>query len=196
VASTPLTASPPSSAPLSSLEAYVSAHLVDVSAGIRGVVRSVVVAPNDVVGCGDTLAVLDPVSPRGQRHDHAFKVNAPVAGLVIQCWAAPGESLTDHQPILTIARSDRVIVIARFPPGNRERLRAGASGTVRVAGDAARDVAATIVSAVEGPDADEAPGGRSTRVVLSIAKAPPEALWPGTPAYVRIDPEGRDRRRA
>jgi multidrug resistance efflux pump len=194
VASIPLTVSCPSSAPLSSLEAYVSAHLVDVSAGTHGVVRSVVVAPNDVIACGETLAVLDPVSPRGQRHHHALTVNAPVAGLVIGCWAAPGETVTDHQPILTIARSERVIVIARFPPGYPARLRAGASATVRIGGDPARDVGATIVSAVEAPDADGAPGGRSTRVVLSVPRAPPKALWPGTPACVWVDPEGRHRR--
>jgi multidrug resistance efflux pump len=199
VASTPLTAAFPSSTPLRSLEAYVLAHTVDVSAGTHGVLKSVVVEPNDVVGCGQTVAVLEPVTRRGQTHDHGLAVKAPVAGLVIRWWAAPGESLGDDQPILTIARSEKVLVIARFPPGNLTRVRRGALATVRVGGDDGKDISATIISAVEAPDADavaDASGGRSTRVVLSIPEGPPEALWPGTPAYVRIDPERRDRRGA
>jgi hypothetical protein len=173
--------------PLRSFEGYALPHLVDVSAGRRRAVTSLLVSPHDVVRRGQTVALVEPVSPG---HD-GCEVKAPVAGLVIRCCAATGQPLAGNWPILTIASSENLLVVARFAPGNLSRIRHGDTATVRFGGGEGVALAARIVSAVEAPDPDpsaDGRDGRSIRVVLSVPDAPPKALWPGTPARVAIEP--------
>jgi biotin carboxyl carrier protein len=180
----------PSAASLSStrvrsFEGYVLPHLTDVTAGTAGVVSSILVSPHEVVQPGQTVAVLERLSSCGGEDRSRVAVKAPAAGLVTRCWATTGELVGANWPILSIARSEDVMVVARFPPGHSARICRGCAATVLLAGEEREAFPASILTVIEAPDAD-APDARSARVVLSFPAPPAKALWPGTPARVEI----------
>jgi multidrug resistance efflux pump len=184
-----IVASAPNRRRLTSLEAYVVPHLVDVAARTHGVVASVAATPHEVVGRGQALAVVERLSsvPGGQ--GRIVTVTAPVAGVVTRSWATPGDLVGQSWPILTIASAEDVLVVARFPGASSGRLRRGDRATVCVGGGASGPHPATIISVV-GPlgdtEAGVAPDARCTRALLSFPNPPAEALWPGIPAQVEI----------
>jgi multidrug resistance efflux pump len=168
-----------------SFEGYVLPHLMDVTAGTHGVVSSILVSPHEVVRRGQTVAVLERLVPRPDESRCRVAVTAPAAGLVTRCWATTGELVGATWPILSIASSDDVMLVARFTPGHTAWIRRGCAATVTLAGDEREAFPASILSVIEAPDAS-APGARSTRIVLSFPAPPAKALWPGTPAQVEI----------
>jgi hypothetical protein len=182
-----LTTSSWSSKVFRSLEAHVVPHLVEVAAGIDGIVASVV-APHDVVQRGQTVAVFERLWPRDD-HQHVA-VTAPVPGLVTRCWAQTGDPIGRASPILHIASRDDVLVVARFAAETVARLRRGSNAAVFLVAGEPEPLSATIMSVVEVPEAGASEGARASRssaaVVISLPHAPVEALWPGAAAHVEV----------
>jgi hypothetical protein len=182
-----LSSSTRSSTVFRSLEAHVVPHLVQVDAGMDGIVSSVV-APHDVVERGQTVAVFERLWPRDD-HDQHVAVRAPIPGLVTRCWAKAGDLVGRTWPILHIASRDDVLVVARFAAETVTRLRRGSRAAVFLVASAREPLSATIMSVVEVPEADASEGAhasRSAAVVLSLPYAPVEALWPGSAAHVEV----------
>ncbi len=170
-----------------SLEAHVVPHLVQVAAGMDGIVSSVV-APHDIVERGQTVAVLERLWPRDDHDQHAT-VTAPVPGFVTRCWAKAGDLVGRTWPILYIASRDDVLVVARFTAETVTRLRRGSRAAVFLVAGGREPLSATIMSVVEIPEAGASEGAsapRSAAVVLSLIHAPVEALWPGSAAQVEV----------
>jgi multidrug resistance efflux pump len=182
-----LTTSTRSSTVFRSLEAHVVPHLVQVDAGTDGIVSSVVAA-HEVVERGQTVAVLERLSPRDD-HDQQVAVTAPVPGVVIRCWAKAGDLVGRAWPILHIASRDDVVVVARFAAETVARLRRGSNAAVFLVAGKPEPRSATIMSVVEVADTGASEGAhasRSAAVVLSLPHAPVEALWPGSAAHVEV----------
>jgi multidrug resistance efflux pump len=178
-----------------SLEAYVLPRVVDVLPGRGGRVIALLVGDYGPVACGQALARLDRRwDPSPPRADDPIEleavVRAPTSGLVSRCWASVGEAVGPTRPLLSIASSEEVLVVARFARGALSRLRSGRPGLVAVVGSSREASPARIETIVEAPDrggadrrvVDDGP----VRVVLRLASAPLEALWPGRPAEVEV----------
>jgi hypothetical protein len=174
-----------SSPPLRSVEAYVLPDVVEVTAGARGIIRSVRFAPRDVVFRGQTVATFEPLRSRGKHDRGVAAVTSPMTGMVTRCWVNPDDEIGRASPLVCIASSENVLVSAKFPAGSSLRLGHGARAVVRCA---CESVPATIVSIIRRPGSDdrEESEARITRVVLAVSIAPFEALWPGTPVQVEI----------
>jgi hypothetical protein len=185
VTASALPPSSPSCATLRSLEAYVVPHLVDVTAAARGAVASILVEPRAVVRRGQTVAVLEPFGRRREPEPRAAPLKAPVAGLVIRCWASPGDVVWRASPVLSIASTDDVLVVAKFPAGTSAWIDRGSAAALLHPG-ARGPLPATIVTIVEAPEWGRGVDGCPARVVLSLADPPTDVLWPGTPVRVEI----------
>lgn len=175
---------------LRSTRAYVLPRLVDVSSGTRAIVKSLAVAPQDVVKPGQTVAVLERIWPRVDGDHGDIDAKSPIGGLVARCRARVGDLIGGSWPILSIASGQDVMVMAHFPAESAPLLRRGLQGTVAI-GNSPEPFPATIVTVIgpgEGSSAEAPAGDRLVRIVLSIPNASPEALWPGTPAEVEIFP--------
>jgi HlyD family secretion protein len=190
VTAIPLTVSHPGAAPLRSLEAYLVPHVIDVTAGAHGRVSTVFFGACQVVRCEQTVATCEPLGPRRQRERGTFSLKAPVTGLVTRRWVSPGDRVVRSSPIVSIASSANVLVVAKFPAGSSVTL-GGSSASVLLDGSARAALPASIITVVEAPEwvpGDGAPDARPTRVVLLLPCAPAEVLSPGTPVRVEIRP--------
>lgn len=171
---------------LRSLEAYVLPNLIDVTAGAAGIVSSLRVGPRQIVERGQTLATVRRVALLpGRRAEAVFSVRAPVAGVVTRSWPRPGELVGGSWPLVSMASSEDVMLVALFPPESAPRIRRGDAAAVFLAG-AAGAFPATVVNVIEAPELAVAEPP-VTRVVLSFPDAPASALWPGMPALVHVE---------
>jgi HlyD family secretion protein len=187
-----LAASARTHSPWLSVEAYVLPQLLEVAAGAHGIVAAVLVAPHDLVRAGEVVAIVEQLRPSVRDGaDRTLCVKAPTDGLVTRCWVSAGDAVAASSPVLSMASSEEVLVIARFPAAAAADLCSGGHAQVRVPVTAPGTRSTKIVSvlrAMNDPGDEERTGARMTRIVLSLPNAPPEALWPGTPAAVEIDP--------
>jgi len=172
----------PTLAPVRALEAYVVPQLVEVNAGTDGLVTAVDVAPHDVVRRGQRVAVLELLSRSHRGGRASIDVHAPATGVVTRCWVSPGSVVAATRPLIAIARSEEVLVVARFGPEHGARLRRGAAATVLF--DGCERLPGTIVRLWTAQEPDP----RTTRAVVSLPAAPADALWPGTYADVEVLP--------
>jgi biotin carboxyl carrier protein len=186
MASAAMAATPPTVAARSG-DGYVVPHLVEVTAAAHGIVTSLAVAPRDVVRSGQLVAVLQRLSSTGERGCDQLAVIAPVSGIVTRCWAAPGDVVSGRWPILAIASSQDVMVVAHVSSDRLPRLHRGAQVEVLL-GEAERaTVAGAIVSVIDGLELGVQGDGTSGRacVVVSLPTAPAAAVWPGS--FARVD---------
>jgi multidrug resistance efflux pump len=178
----------PTASAVRSGEGYVVPRFVEVTAGAHAIVTSLAVAPRDVVHRGQTIATVEQLGAGGDGRRRQVSIQAPVTGLVTRRWAKVGDVVAGAWPILSIASSHEVMVAARFPSRDAAHLRRGASASVLLRGAARATVPGTIVSVVDAPEADAGRGEADRRacVVVSLAVAPPGAVWPGSGARVDI----------
>jgi hypothetical protein len=153
-------------------------------------VTAVHFAPRQVVRCGQTVAKCQPLWPGAGRGRGATSHEAPVSGLVTRRWVTPGDRVWRTSPVVSIASSENVLVVARFAAGTP--VQAGSSSAaVLLDGSTRNALPATIITVVEAPEwatGDGEPEACPTRVVLSLPCAPAEALWPGARVQVEIQP--------
>ncbi len=184
-----VTRSPWTGTVLRSLQGYVVPRFVAVTAGSHGIVTGLAVRPHEIVQRGQTIASLERLASHRERDSGDLVVAAPIAGLVTRCWVTAGDVVSGVWPIVPIASSEGVTVVARFSPESTARLRRGAPATVRFHSSTRATFPATIESVIEAPEpsaVEGAPDRRATRVVLSLPRAPATALWPGTAAQVEV----------
>lgn len=187
----PTAPTPSTPCALRSVEGYVLPHLVDVSARAHGRVRSILVAPHDSVRRGQSLVVFDRAFDRSEDDHGAIIINSPVTGLVTRCWATQGEIVAGTWPLLSIASSENVLVVARFVAGNAPPIEPHGVATVLLSGREGDAYPARVMNVVMAPAPCAETGGPDTRsmhVALSFPDAPAKALWPGTPVVVELDP--------
>lgn len=172
-----------------SFEGYVVPTFVEVDASTYGILTSVEVAPRDVVHRGQTVATLDRLGRSRAGGGGRVAVVAPITGLVTRCWTTAGEAVARGWPIVSIASGEQVMVVARFSPEDVARLRRGDPATVRLRGAPRAGLTGVVESVIEGVEPGRYEGAsdrRTTRVIVALATAPAEALWPGTTAEVEI----------
>jgi len=193
MASSSICVSPTSSRTAHSLEAYVVPRVVDIVTGTPGIVTTVLVHEYDLVVRGQSLVNIErgwETWPQWSDEVALECVKAPTSGRVVRFWAAAGDAVGPMRPILAIASSEDVLVVARFAHGTGAWLRSAGGASVLIGGSSAKTIPAKILSIVEVPDgADEEDpelARGAIRVVLHLGSVPDEALWPGIPVLVEV----------
>jgi multidrug resistance efflux pump len=183
----PLTATLPGArTSVHSLYACVVPHFFEIAAAAPGTVTSIFVDRRQVVRRGQTLAIVEPAALHVVGERRGVALRAPAAGLVARRWASPGDVVGRGSAVLSIASAEDVLVVAKFRAGTSQLLGRGATALLHGAGR--EPLLATVTSVVEAPEWAEGDDAAPTRVVLSLPRAPAEALWPGTPVRVEIRP--------
>ena len=118
-----------------------------VNARFDGVIRSVRVSIGDVVEANQVLAVIE---SNDSLND--YSIHAPIAGMVIERHANPGETTGGHS-LFTIVDTSSVWAELAIFPSNRHRVVVGAPVTVRTAiGDVSVEGRIALLSPVAGPN--------------------------------------------
>jgi multidrug resistance efflux pump len=193
----------PSSAPrpevttVSSLEAHVLPHVVEIASSSAGVVTRMFVRERDVVSRGDALLEI----AGGVTWDSGVILRSSVPGVVSRCRIRVGDAVAPSTRILSIARADDVLVVARFAPTAGLPLRDWRRASVRIPRAAGQPLGAAIVCVSGASGADTAGstalhGSASVRVVARLQSAPPAAMWPGVEAILDVECEAAGAGRA
>jgi multidrug resistance efflux pump len=172
---------------VSSLEAHVLPHVVEIASTCAGIVARVLARERDVVSSGQALLEIAGCAAR----DPSVIVRSSVPGVVSRCLVRVGDEVAPSTPIFSIARADDVLVVARFDPSARAALQDGRRASVRIPSATGKPLAATIVL-VNGASglASAAPlRSASVRVVARLDSAPPAAMWPGIETVVDVECE-------
>jgi pyruvate/2-oxoglutarate dehydrogenase complex dihydrolipoamide acyltransferase (E2) component len=170
---------------VSSFDAYVLPHLVDVAPEIDGVVARVFVREREVVSATQPLLEV-------ARGPERSIVTSSVRGVVSRCRVRVGDAAAPGRPLLSIVRADDVLVVARFDLSAEPALWNGKLATVRIPRATARPLGATLVCVTTGHPwsvGAERHEPAAVRVVARLHSAPPAALWPGIEAIVDVEDE-------
>jgi hypothetical protein len=173
------------SALVSSVEAYVVPHVVELASASSGVVTRVFVKKRDVVRRGQEFLE---ISGRGPS-DAPVVMRCSATGVVSRCHVRFGDPVERSSPLFSIARADNVLVVARFESSAAPALRQAARAFVRVPRAAGHPLPASLVW-VGGPvEPGSAPGRGSgaVRVVARLDAAPPAVMWPGIDAILDVE---------
>jgi multidrug resistance efflux pump len=171
---------------VSSSEAHVLPHLVEIAPPHEGVVARVFIMDDDVVSIGQHLVEIVCGAKRSL-------VKSSVPGVVSRCRVRVGDAVARSRPLLSIVRTDDVLVVARFEPSVGPELQSGDLVSVRFPRVTAQSVAATLirVTGVHGSETSAARHEESiVRVVARLHSAPPAALWSGVQAVVDVACDG------
>lgn len=171
-----------------SIEAYVLPRMIDVGPDNPAIVTALLVREHELLARGQPVArVRWPAPSPGRVAPVEAIITAPTPGMVVRCWASPGDRVGPGRGILSMTSSEDVLVVARFERPALPHLWRGAFASVFVGNGARPPTHARIASVTELPDRDS-PGEGPIRVILRMPAAPVEALWPGTRATVGVWP--------
>lgn len=132
-----------------------------VTARFPGLIRSIDADLGQRVQAGDRLVVIE-----ANNSLQPYTITAPIAGIVIQRHANPGEYAGD-QPLLTIADYSRVWVDLDVFPGDARAITAGQAVQIRMSGQTAESSILYL-----NPGAGDTPN-----VVARVPLDNPENLW-------------------
>ncbi len=165
---------------VSSMMAHVVPHIVEVAPPTAGSVTRVFVAEQEVVSIGHPLVEV------GRGHER-WIVHSSIPGVVARCRVRVGDAVERSRPLVSVIRTDDVLVVARFDLSAGPSLRSGKAAWVRIGRATAPPIRATIISAGDtGTRRDD----RTVRVVVRLDAAPPDALWPRIAATVDVACDG------
>lgn len=164
---------------LSSLEAYVLPHVLELAPSSGGIVTRVFVREREVVSRGDPLLEIASDTTWGPR---SF-LRSSVPGVVSRCRLRVGDAVERSMPIVSIASADDVLVVARFAATASLPLRDWRRASVRIPRAAGQPLGAAIVCVSAG----SAGAAGTVRVVARLQSAPPAAMSPGVEAILDVE---------
>lgn len=132
-----------------------------VTARFAGLIRSIDADLGQHVNAGDRLIVIE-----ANNSLQPYTITAPIAGIVIQRHANPGEYAGD-QPLLTIADYSRVWVDLDVFPGDARAITAGQPVQIRMSGQTASSSILYL-----NPGAGDTPN-----VIARVPLENPDGLW-------------------
>lgn len=175
---------------VSSVEAHLVPHVLEVAPTTDGIVTRVFVREREVVCKGQDLLELAGPGAR----DLGVLVRSSVPGVVTRCCVRAGDVVARSRPMFSIARADDVLVVARFEPSAGPALPRAHRAWVRIPGAAGRPLPAAILSVGGTPAATRAGADRcaTVRVVARLQSGPPAAICADIAAVLEIelDPRG------
>jgi len=170
---------------VSSIEAFVLAHDVEIAPASVGVVARVFVRDRDVVSAGQELLEIARGSERSV-------VRSAFPGVVSRCRVHVGDAVEPSRPLLAMLRADDVLVVARFDRSMGPSLARGKVASVRIPRATAQPIPAKLLC-VAGLQSSHATDARLVdpvvRVVARLESAPPAAVWSGIEAIVDVECE-------
>ncbi len=119
-------------AQVETFHARVAGHLATVSSPGAGRIISLPLAVGDYVAQDEELAVMEIVSTSVPGARVFVPIRAPMAGVVLKCDAAEGDTRTAGQPLLTIADPEDVWVEASIHETRIGRVKVGQPVRVRI----------------------------------------------------------------
>jgi len=168
---------------VSSIEAFVVPHVVEIAPATEGLVTRVLVRDREVVNRGQALVE---IAHGGEQSI----VRSWAPGVVSRCRVHVGDEVAPWRRLLSIVRADDVLVVARFETSAKASLQKGKPASVRIPHAAGQPVAARLVC-VAGPRCWAPPSARLedavVRVVARLEAAPPAALSLGIDAIVDVE---------
>jgi multidrug resistance efflux pump len=167
---------------VSSTDAFVLAHLIEIAPTSGGVVARLFVKDRQMVRAGQPLLDI-------ARGPERSILRSSVAGIVSRCRVRVGDAVDPTRPLLSIIRADDVLAVGRFEASAEPWLWRGKAVSVRIPRASAEPISATLIGVSgsrqhdSGVERDDAP----VRVVARLESAPPAGLWSGMDAIVDMD---------
>lgn len=179
----PSTARRPEARTVSSVEAFVLAHDVEIASACEGVIARLLVRERDVVSAGQALVEISSGAGRSI-------VRSAFPGVVTRRHVRVGDAIGRSTPLVAMIRADDVLVVARFDPSDAAPLARGKIASVRIPRATAQPIAAKLLC-VAGLEASAGGGDGApapvVRVVARLESAPPAAVWSGIEAVVDVE---------
>jgi multidrug resistance efflux pump len=206
----------PNATTISSIDAYVLPQGVEIASGSEGCVTRLLVNERDHIRRGQGL--LEIACGRARCDRDAWKASqapaslastsstggaaatsdmrqcvtlrASVSGIVWRCYVKVGDAVVRGRPVLSVLRSDDVLVIAHFEATARLRLRSARTAWVHIPHVGVHSIPARIIR-IGGTyprptsEATQRDDG-AVRVVAQLDFTAPAALCPGIDAVVEV----------
>jgi pyruvate/2-oxoglutarate dehydrogenase complex dihydrolipoamide acyltransferase (E2) component len=175
----------PEARTVSSIEAFVLAHDVEIASASEGVVARVFVRDREVVSAGQELVEIT-------RGPGRSIVRSAFPGIVSRRHVRQGDAVAPSTPLLAMIRADDVLVVARFDGSAAALLARGKVASVRIPRATAQPIPARLLCVPGIQPAQAGAGGEATAVVRVVARlesAPPAAVWSGIEAIVDVECE-------
>jgi len=192
----------------SSLEAYVLPHVIEISSTTSGFVTRLFTREGELIVRGQDILEIAP-APEWEQADPAVRLRgqadpssaidgrerlgpsvilrASASGLVWRLWVRVDGPVRRSRKVLSLIRSDDVLVLAHFDRAVARHLGRARLAWVRAPQTSDRLIPARILRVGCG-HSDSQGNGREDleRVVVQLRSAPAEVLWPGSDAVVEI----------
>jgi multidrug resistance efflux pump len=201
---------------ISSIDAHVLPQMVEVVSGSEGFIARLFVNERDHVRRGQGLLEIACERPRCDRDAwtasqgaaspastslttgpaatsdarQRVTLRASVSGVISRCHVKVGDAVVRGRPVLSVLRSDDVLVIAHFEAIARPRLRSARTAWVHIPRAGVHNIPARIIrigGTYPRPTSGAAErNGGAVRVVAQLDFATLDALWPGIEAVVEL----------